>query len=120
MDRRTFLKWLGGSAAAAFVLDPEKLLWVPGQKSYHFIHKPDIILTDPYYKVIVRMREDQWFTLDYDAHWHLLNPQQVFAQGASQQHVREWSRDGIPRMGDITVIPRDRAQAWFHTGRRRG
>lgn len=39
MHRRGFLKALGLSAAA-FALDPELALWVPGQKSYHFVSQP--------------------------------------------------------------------------------
>lgn len=33
MNRRNFIKLISGGAAAAFVLDPEQLLWVPGQKT---------------------------------------------------------------------------------------
>ena len=36
MDRRRFLKWLGGTAAgvaAAPFLDLDKLLWIPGEKT---------------------------------------------------------------------------------------
>jgi hypothetical protein len=38
IDRRGFLR-LFGAAAAAAVLDPERLLWVPGQKTI-FIPSP--------------------------------------------------------------------------------
>ena len=40
MNRRRFLEMLTG-AAATMVLDPEKLLWVPGKKTI-FIPKPVI------------------------------------------------------------------------------
>ena len=36
MNRRAFLRWLGGTAAgvaASHVLDVERLLWVPGEKT---------------------------------------------------------------------------------------
>lgn len=33
MNRRSFLLRLGQAAAAAVVLDPEELLWVPGKKT---------------------------------------------------------------------------------------
>lgn len=36
LNRRSFLKWLGGTAAgaaAAHVLDLDKLLWIPGEKT---------------------------------------------------------------------------------------
>jgi hypothetical protein len=42
IDRRGFLR-LFGAAAAAAVLDPERLLWVPGQKT---IFLPPIVLHD--------------------------------------------------------------------------
>jgi len=39
MNRRAFLG-LAGVAAAGFVMDPERLLWRPDVKSYHFITRP--------------------------------------------------------------------------------
>jgi hypothetical protein len=46
MNRRSFLKCLAGGAAG-FALDPERLLWVPGQRT-HFvmpgIESPPLIL----------------------------------------------------------------------------
>lgn len=39
MNRRSFLGLLG-VGAAGFALDPERLLWRPGEKSYHFISRP--------------------------------------------------------------------------------
>lgn len=39
MDRRAFLGVFGASMAA-LAIDPERLLWTPGQKSYHFISRP--------------------------------------------------------------------------------
>jgi hypothetical protein len=39
IDRRKFLQILGGSAASVYAFDPDKLLWVPGQKSI-FIPPP--------------------------------------------------------------------------------
>lgn len=39
IDRRRFLQILGSSAVAAYALDPEKLLWIPGQKKI-FIPPP--------------------------------------------------------------------------------
>lgn len=41
MDRRGFLKAFGLSAAA-FVLDPEMLLWVPGRKSIFIPKMPEV------------------------------------------------------------------------------
>lgn len=32
MDRRQFIKLIASSAVAAYALDPDKLLWVPGEK----------------------------------------------------------------------------------------
>lgn len=40
MDRRTFFR-LGAGAAIALALDPERALWVPGQKTY-FLPSPQI------------------------------------------------------------------------------
>lgn len=39
MNRRNFLR-LSGAAAAGFALDPDKLLWVPGQKTFFFVQQP--------------------------------------------------------------------------------
>lgn len=39
IDRRRFLQILGGSAVATMAFDPEKLLWVPGEKKI-FIPPP--------------------------------------------------------------------------------
>jgi hypothetical protein len=33
MNRRQFIKLISSSAIAAYALDPEKLLWVPGEKT---------------------------------------------------------------------------------------
>jgi hypothetical protein len=39
MNRRSFLG-LSSAALAAFTLDPERALWVPGQRSYFDIVRP--------------------------------------------------------------------------------
>lgn len=45
MDRRWFLRALGAAAVGA-VLDPEKLLWVPGQKTI-FLPSPAVVQWNP-------------------------------------------------------------------------
>lgn len=40
MNRRGFLKALAAAAAAASVLDPEQLLWVPGKKTFFIPENP--------------------------------------------------------------------------------
>jgi len=41
VNRRQFLA-LGGAAATAMVLDPERLLWVPGARTF-FLPSPEIV-----------------------------------------------------------------------------
>jgi hypothetical protein len=41
MNRRAFLG-LSSAALAAYTLDPERALWVPGQRSYFDIVRPDV------------------------------------------------------------------------------
>lgn len=45
MDRRRFLQWAGAAIAAGTVFDPEKLLWVPGAKTY-FIPDPTLVVAE--------------------------------------------------------------------------
>lgn len=50
MDRRRFLRWLGGTAAgaaAAHTLDLDKLLWVPGDKTIFLPPHPAVAVTMP-------------------------------------------------------------------------
>ena len=42
MNRRAFFGAFGASMAA-LAIDPEGLLWTPGQKSYHFISRPFVV-----------------------------------------------------------------------------
>lgn len=59
-NRRGFLKFLGGAAATA-TLDPERLLWVPGQRVIS-IPAPRVITMeefharyiDPYFEALVK------------------------------------------------------------------
>lgn len=44
MDRRDFLRRLL-SAGVVAVADPEKLLWMPGEKVHFFITRPDVPLS---------------------------------------------------------------------------
>ena len=50
MNRRAFLGTLAAGLAGA-ALDPERLLWIPGRKSYHFISRPfqagDFVFRNP-------------------------------------------------------------------------
>jgi hypothetical protein len=103
MDRRSFLKWIGAAAAttaAAYEIDYEKLLWVPGQKSYHFIHKPaPTIATDaeidlvselhgvgiPRYHMTVAGQG----TFLYDDQWRLLNGAELVRKGiVTEQDIK--------------------------------
>ena len=43
MNRRSFLQFMGAAAAVAPVLDLDKLLWVPGQKTIFVPETPKII-----------------------------------------------------------------------------
>lgn len=45
MNRRGFLKALAAAAAAASVLDPEQLLWVPGKKTFFIPASPRLANT---------------------------------------------------------------------------
>jgi hypothetical protein len=42
VNRRAFLAFMPTAIAGA-TLDPERLLWMPGQKSYHFISRPFLV-----------------------------------------------------------------------------
>jgi hypothetical protein len=42
VDRRSFLRWAAAAIAAGTVLDPERLLWVPGAKTI-FLPDPTIV-----------------------------------------------------------------------------
>jgi len=64
MNRRAFLS-LSSLVAAGMVLDPERLLWVPGQKNYFFVHpqpiaKPSIaeLVALVYEKVVIERAKD--------------------------------------------------------------
>lgn len=95
MDRRRFLQWLGAAsatAAAAYEIDYEKLLWVPGQKSYHFIHQSaPTIATEAEIDVVseahgVRMPRYHMTiagtgTFLYDTDWRLMNGSDLVKRG---------------------------------------
>lgn len=94
MDRRSFLKWIGAAsaAAAAYEIDYEKLLWTPGQKSYHFIHTPaPTIATDAEIDVVLAshgIRVPRYHmtivgkgTFLYDTDWRLLNGSDLIKRG---------------------------------------
>ncbi len=77
MDRRGFLRWLGGTAAgavAAHTLDVDKLLWVPGAKKIFIPPAPKFCercgrvhssesaedMIDRYVKSAAKQMADEW------------------------------------------------------------
>lgn len=47
ISRRAFLTTATVAAVGAFVLDPERLLWVPGQRTYFDVHKTLYVASYP-------------------------------------------------------------------------
>lgn len=92
MNRRGFLKGLLGAAAAGVTaavmeLDPERLLWVPGQKTFFLPDAPKVKLTDEAAMRGIEVAEAQdLFALD---------EQKMFADLAKKQELEMALRQGV-------------------------
>lgn len=84
MNRRSFLKWLGGTAAgvaAAHTLDLDKLLWVPGEKTI-FIPPPPV--GETWLSTALHLQKGDLFTIEGI---YALNPLTYQDSGVLQQFV---------------------------------
>ena len=109
MNRRSFLSTLGkaavGAALATSALDPERLLWVPGQKVYFDIHRP---FTAAYISPAVRDALAQSFAglfknADRIHREYLRDAAYVRGEQWDRADVEGWRRDRLGAQPFVTL-----------------
>lgn len=105
MDRRAFLKVLGGTAAvvaAAPMLDLERLLWVPGEKTIFLPYEGpfgnQIVTVDWITREALRILENNLkmasvFNREYDAKFQLIPHATVGKDGLTRQRIIDVDHD---------------------------
>lgn len=70
MNRRSFLAWLGGTAAgvaavASGTLDVDRLLWVPGEKTILLPDSPSIVEYEEAAEYLQNLPANKFMTIDW-------------------------------------------------------
>lgn len=105
MDRRRFLAWLGGTAAGAVavstgVLDVDKLLWVPGEKTI-FLPEPVELFAEP----VELFYGNQLIPIDVFTREVLaiFEKNLLVTQSINREYPTSWPRNGR-RVGDVLKV----------------